>query len=482
MNVLRRPLSSISTLTCCKPSNQRPRIYRWLSVSEAATALRPFYFTVHPDLFGQHPRERSINEDSLKKLHQYIFALRKQERVSPTNLTFFAKRDTDNFSLNHVKVHLASPSIRDTVATVLTSCQLPLDYINTLSDVPTTTKRRVYHGPDFGDIFAGRKGGEAFYRKVRKLNLISWLKTNSKISRKNTKESQEYEKDVQDITKRLNKLVGVRAVKWHTNWGPRRYTACLTSLEKVSENHPEMVKKYLAGRDVVISDRNGVSLSGEVCLNHTDVPQVWLMRLTAVPAYDAVLERLPYMELELSRLLCHIKIRRRERHHIVMAEEYELLLNKILNTLRRNQDLVRRGFKGRDLSYLEMVVEGSSAPLTLTNLGQYLIPVSMPGSMIIEFIKNTQHQAEELLRDSISLRMIEDEVIEQCRDKLGLCDLEKDLNISPAQMTQCCERLMDRSSDIATNVEGISIRVTQYYSVTDDGLVCIPWNWSDEDS
>lgn len=28
---------------------------------------------------------------------------------------------------------------------------------------------------------------------------------------------------------------------------------------------------------MVFTDRNGVSLSGEVCLNHTDVPQVWLM-------------------------------------------------------------------------------------------------------------------------------------------------------------------------------------------------------------
>lgn len=83
-----------------------------------------------------------------------------------------------------------------------------------------------------------------------------------------------------------------------------------------------------------------------------------LQRLTSVPAYDAVIERLPYMEQELSRLLCHIKIRRRERHHIVMAEEYEVLLNKILNTMRRNQDLVRQMFRSGDLSRLEMVVEG----------------------------------------------------------------------------------------------------------------------------
>lgn len=38
-----------------------------------------------------------------------------------------------------------------------------------------------------------------------------------------------------------------------------------------------LLNLYFTGRNVVFTDRNGVSLSGEVCLNHTDVPQVWLM-------------------------------------------------------------------------------------------------------------------------------------------------------------------------------------------------------------
>lgn len=41
-----------------------------------------------------------------------------------------------------------------------------------------------------------------------------------------------------------------------------------------------------------------------------------------------------------------------------MAEEYELLLNKLLNSLRRCQDYVAQTFKNKDLSGLEMVVEG----------------------------------------------------------------------------------------------------------------------------
>ncbi|KAI5736785.1 hypothetical protein M8J76_007026 [Diaphorina citri] len=35
---------------------------RTLTSNEVATALRPFYFNVHPDLFGQFPNEREKQE------------------------------------------------------------------------------------------------------------------------------------------------------------------------------------------------------------------------------------------------------------------------------------------------------------------------------------------------------------------------------------------------------------------------------------
>lgn len=39
---------------------------RSLSGADAINALRPFYFAVHPDFFGQHPKERV-------KISQYAF-------------------------------------------------------------------------------------------------------------------------------------------------------------------------------------------------------------------------------------------------------------------------------------------------------------------------------------------------------------------------------------------------------------------------
>ena len=47
-------------------------IRRRLTSAQVSTALRPFYFLVHPDLFGRWPQEQAVNEASLKQLKSYL--------------------------------------------------------------------------------------------------------------------------------------------------------------------------------------------------------------------------------------------------------------------------------------------------------------------------------------------------------------------------------------------------------------------------
>ena len=72
-----------------------------------------------------------------------------------------------------------------------------------------------------------------------------------------------------------------------------------------------------------------------------------------------MIERLPKMEEELSLLLNGIQVIRRLSQEIVMAQDYEVLLNRMLNSVRRSQEDVLRGFRMEDLSHLVMVVERS---------------------------------------------------------------------------------------------------------------------------
>lgn len=70
----------------CSNNFCRKNAVRALSTGEISTALRPFYFTVHPDLFGQYPTQRTVNENSLKQLSSIIESLQQQRPIRPTIL------------------------------------------------------------------------------------------------------------------------------------------------------------------------------------------------------------------------------------------------------------------------------------------------------------------------------------------------------------------------------------------------------------
>ena len=79
--------------------------------------------------------------------------------------------------------------------------------------------------------------------------------------------------------------------------------------------------------------------------------------LQSIHAHDPMIERFPRMENELSSLLNNMRIMRREKREFVMAQTYEVLLNKMLNSLRRSQSLVEHMLGSQDLSNLVLVVE-----------------------------------------------------------------------------------------------------------------------------
>lgn len=87
---------------------------RWISSGELSSVLRPFYFAVHPDLFGQHPQQRvnqeisffwiseknnyfydwqTTNEESLKHLSAYLEGLQNQRipGTSPKHINFYVR-------------------------------------------------------------------------------------------------------------------------------------------------------------------------------------------------------------------------------------------------------------------------------------------------------------------------------------------------------------------------------------------------------
>ena len=66
-------------------------------------------------------------------------------------------------------------------------------------------------------------------------------------------------------------------------------------------------------------------------------------------------------------------------------------------------------------------------------------------------------------------------MVKVCRERLKLERLSKDTTVTPAQMTDCCKRLID--SEVAEKLYNKRLIISKFYDVSEDGDVNIPWNW-----
>lgn len=138
---------------------------RALSGAEAVNALRPFYFAVHPDFFGKYPKEREVNENSLKRLNGYLENLQKpgSRSVQPMKLTFYMRNtkysskvqpELISSGFRSVSFTLHANDVLSTVMDVLTSCSLPVEHMKGLTASKAASKSPT-------------ETGEPFYRTIK---------------------------------------------------------------------------------------------------------------------------------------------------------------------------------------------------------------------------------------------------------------------------------------------------------------------------
>ena len=117
-------------------------IFRNISSNQLQTALRPFFFMVHPDLFGKYPEQRAINEHSLQILSQSLESLQKLSRFppqSPKSLPFYLRiKNQENTPFKLIKVPLQTQrNTQNFVKDILKVCEIDTTYIEKLT--PSTS-------------------------------------------------------------------------------------------------------------------------------------------------------------------------------------------------------------------------------------------------------------------------------------------------------------------------------------------------------
>ena len=117
-------------------------IRRHLTQGQVSTALRPFYFLVHPDLLAKFPQEQVVNETSLKSLKMYLSVMIEDRKVvqSPIYTTFYIKPRTqrerqNKTKLKSVRLHLKQErKVRAAVIKILKVCDLPTSYVDSIPE------------------------------------------------------------------------------------------------------------------------------------------------------------------------------------------------------------------------------------------------------------------------------------------------------------------------------------------------------------
>lgn len=75
---------------------------------------------------------------------------------------------------------------------------------------------------------------------------------------------------------------------------------------------------------------------------------------------------------------------------------------------------------------------------------------------------------------------MEEMVSEECKKHFQLLSLNKEDNVSPDKMTQCCERLLEDKIYLEEGLNHSKLNIAHYYTVMQDGEISIPWNWTSD--
>lgn len=469
-----------------------PHIMRCLSSAEISTALRPFYFSVHPDLFGQYPDERTVNENSLKQLSSYIQMLQQKRPPRPLSITFYLRSHSNEVSpkkgsFRSVKIDLSQRDVRKTVLSILKSCDLPTTYVDKIAPPPSTVenfglgsykvKMKTGTFDENDPIFGAGILKKDVQTAKDEERLGKWLEKNVTAARSKLDACEPVREEILRLKKELESTLGLKTIIWDCGWNLTHMRGCLQSFQALTRHHPEMMG-VLKGRVLMFANDTGVSMDGNVMLNSGEVRHNWLDLLKNVGSHDVVLQRIPSFEKAVSRVLRDIKVVRRKFQPKVMAKDYENHLRRLTTSLSDHQG--RFGYPRswpEKLDGFELVVESGAGPLMVSPTGQFIVPASCPGSLVVNFIDSNMEEAASLLRHYKSNKHIETEMHQQCIHEFELASLQKDDNITPDLMITCCQHLLENRGELKTCLKKTRLWVTNYYSVLSDGVMCIPWNW-----
>uniref|UniRef100_A0A3Q4FYC8 T cell activation inhibitor, mitochondrial n=1 Tax=Neolamprologus brichardi TaxID=32507 RepID=A0A3Q4FYC8_NEOBR len=277
---------------------------------------------------------------------------------------------------------------------------------------------------------------------------------------------------VHTVLERERSELGISAVwcRWQRSWGVSHRYCQLQSLSRLSHQNPEALIN-LQGHTVVFADQSGMNASGHVMLGTMDVHHQWTKLFEQLPGYRSLQQQTHWLKERISLLLGGTQVVHMDRLGPVqpIAEHYSSL-----NTFHKRLMSHHLRLHPRSLQGLTMLLENDRSSPSLHEMGHFIIPIKCDLPALQVFLQNHAPEARRRIQRKNQLQAEEEAVVKLCLETLSLRSLSKEPSVSPAQMIQCCERLLEQRSP---HMQGLQICVSHFYSVMQDGDLCVPWDW-----
>ncbi|XP_072251115.1 T-cell activation inhibitor, mitochondrial isoform X2 [Leuresthes tenuis] len=433
-----------------------------------------------------------VNENSLKRLNGYLENLQKPglHSVQPLKLTFYVRDTKDNSDVQpdiltsgfrSVSFTLHTNDVLSTVMNVLASCSLPVEHMKGLKGSCESSKSPSEAGlPFYRPIkwdksyytFTGFRDPEQELQQARRVEptLNIWLRNNEpEASRKHTASLPRRE-ELNRLKEELCHKFDLTDIRWQRSWGVAHRCSQLQSLSRLSQQNPEALIN-LQGHTVVFADQSGMNASGHVMLGTTDVHHQWTKLFQQLPSYRSFQQQTDWLKERISLLLGGTQVVHTERLGPVqpIAEQYSTL-----NTFHKSLMSRRLHLHPRSLHGLTMMLENDRSTPSLHEMGHFIIPTSCDPPKLQVFLQSHAPEARHRTLHRKQLQAEEASVVTLCLQSLSLSSLSKEPSVSPSQMIQCCSRLVEQRFPL---MQGLHMCVSHFYSVMQDGDLCVPWDW-----
>ncbi|KMZ07846.1 T-cell activation inhibitor, mitochondrial [Drosophila simulans] len=470
---------------------------RRLLSTDLVTALRPFYQAIRTDGQTHNPAEKRVNEESLRLLCSHLESLTgpSASGLPPDgHLEFYIPSGAEEAGgkgvsrLVRVQVDRSLLDPRAVISQILRSCKLlpkekereqmkrgqemEKELGKVLRKGPVREKVRPPQAPVQTNTSALR---ELFKDAKREHSLEIWMR--QALARSQASEVATLRGKIEGIEEALVQLLGIRGTRYDCGCNMERYHNCLSSLKGLSED-PKVAGQLgaLRNRFVVFAPYTGISLEGDVMLFSGDSPAGWLAFLSEMRLHEEQLKLVPLYEKALSAVLLGIRIeRRRVPEPGCEARAYAGSLRRVIRAvsehLRLEESVQELPASLQD--HQLAIVPDSDIP-KVSQTGLFLAPASCSGPDLVEFIcRNLDVASGRFSRYRRDIQ-VERQLWRQCQEELGLQRLSKDDSVTPDKMVVAIRHLLQSG---VKSCRGLSLHITNYWSVPTDGIVCIPWDF-----